>query len=106
MGKHQTLQNCSPKDRGVLSSSISKNEILEAIGSLKNGKAPGLDGFGHLISDQLLKVYSTSFEKGTLPQTFYQANTHLFLQKKSPPAYRPISLINTIAMIAKCFLKS
>uniref|UniRef100_A0A672R3N3 Uncharacterized protein n=1 Tax=Sinocyclocheilus grahami TaxID=75366 RepID=A0A672R3N3_SINGR len=82
------LPRLNEEHRKVLSSSISKDEILEAIGLLKNGPRP--DGFGsgfykkcgHIITDQLLKVYSTSFEKGTLPQTFYQANIHLILKRK------------------------
>lgn len=51
------LPRLSEKVREALSSSISKEEILEAIGSLKNGKVPGLgDGFGFGLSS-FLKLY-------------------------------------------------
>lgn len=49
------LPRLSKEDREAPSSSISKDEILDAIGSLKNGKTPGLDGFGLLFFQKLYK---------------------------------------------------
>uniref|UniRef100_A0A8C1LZH4 Uncharacterized protein n=1 Tax=Cyprinus carpio TaxID=7962 RepID=A0A8C1LZH4_CYPCA len=87
--------------------SRSNEEEREAINSLKNGKAPKPDGFVSYFYKKCVHLLTsclkcTPFEKGTLPQTFYQANIHLFPQKKKKKRNKhqcsAISLINMIAM--------
>lgn len=84
---------------------ITTQEVLEAIQSLKGGKAPGPDGFGpdfykkmaKKIVGPLLNVYKESYIRGALPPTFNMAHISLILKKDKPPdlctSYRPISLL-------------
>lgn len=98
---------CLAEDQSAdLNSLITKEEVVEAIKSLKGGKAPGPDGFAaefykkmcKFISEPLTDMYMDSFRKGSLPTSLNMAYISLIQKKNKPPdecgSYRPISLIN------------
>ncbi len=85
---------------------ISREEVLNAIRTLQNGKAPIPDGFHYefykefsdLLADPLLDMLNHSFLHYGLPQTLREANILLILKKWKCPGscslYRPIALLN------------
>uniref|UniRef100_A0A8C7XNT8 Reverse transcriptase domain-containing protein n=1 Tax=Oryzias sinensis TaxID=183150 RepID=A0A8C7XNT8_9TELE len=85
---------------------ISVAEILMAIGSLQNGKAPGPDGFpsdfykvfANKLAPLLCMVFAEIHATSKLPQTLSQATISVILKKGRDPqkceSYRPISLLN------------
>ncbi len=64
-------------------------EVFNALQSMKNGKAPGLDGlpvefykaYWHLLGEDLLAVLSDSLDKGQLPLSCRRAVLTYFLRK-------------------------
>lgn len=82
------------RERNYLHQSL--KEVLEAITSLKSGKAPGPDGLcpefykklSHLIVEPLTDMFLDSFENGHLPPTLNLANITLILKKDKPPSLR------------------
>lgn len=101
------LPSLSQTDRDALEADITCEELLATIGSMKNAKSPGPDGFsieiykkfGGLLAPYLGKLYTQSYDDGVLPQTLTEA-TIILLPKKGKDleevgSYRPISLLNT-----------
>lgn len=101
------LPSLTAEECEVLNADISCEELLATIKSLNNGKSPGPDGlgneiykmFGGLLAPYLCKLYTRSYDDGTLPQTLMEATVTLLLKKGKDPeevgSYRPISLLNT-----------
>jgi len=97
-----------------ISSTISAEQIEQAIHRLPNGKVPGSDNIPNevlkmvapLIKEDLAQAISKCFTKGATPRSF-QESTTVVLQKKRkkdyflPSSYRPIALENTITKLMK-----
>uniref|UniRef100_A0A3P9KC19 Reverse transcriptase domain-containing protein n=1 Tax=Oryzias latipes TaxID=8090 RepID=A0A3P9KC19_ORYLA len=102
---HINLPTVSEQDRSDLCRPIKTQEVIEAIKSLKAGKAPGPDGFGadfykkiaKHIAQPLLNMYLEAFRRDSLPPTLNLAHITLILKENRPPdlctSYRPISLL-------------
>lgn len=100
------LPSLSDVQKADLCKPISKEEVLQAIRTLKGGKAPGPDGFGpefyktfsQPLVGPLTDMCLDSFNRGSLPPTLRTANISVILKKNKPPdicgSYRPISLIS------------
>lgn len=95
---------------------ITKQEIVEAIGNLKNNKSPGTDGFSNefyktfvdIVSPILERVFSYALVKGELPSTWKEAIISVLLKERKDPtlcaSYRPIALLNTDCKILTSIL--
>lgn len=90
------------------------SEIIDSIGSMQSGKAPGPDGFpseffkrfSEQLAPILLSVFRESLSSQSLPLTMREATISLILKKDKDPvqcsSYRPISLLNTdVKILAK-----
>lgn len=82
------------------------DELFSALQSMKNGKAPGLDGlpvdfykaYWHLLGEDLLTVLSDSLDKGKLQLSCRRAVLTLLPKKgdlKEIKNWRPVSLLCT-----------
>ncbi len=92
-----------------LDAPLAVEEIILALKSMQNNKAPGPDGFPveffkkfhDKLAPLLLSVYKESH--GSLPPTLRQACISLLFEKDKDPdlcsSYRPLSLINVDAKI-------
>lgn len=93
------------KVRMDLNKPLTSSEILQAIKSFKNGKAPGPDRFSaefffKTFAKQLVPLlasaFSHPFDTKSLPQTFYQVTISIILNKDKDPlecaSYSPIKL--------------
>ncbi|KAH7352464.1 hypothetical protein KP509_19G046500 [Ceratopteris richardii] len=95
--------------------SITEEEIFLALGSLKNGKAPGLDGltkefiltFWSSLKELLLDVCNEIWRDQKMPYSFKQGIIKLIPKVEMPKLigdWRPISMMNFIYKIfAKIF---
>ena len=102
-----TLPKLDADDKNILDSDISKNEVLEAIKSLNNNKAPGPDGFPieyyKTFQDKLLSPLTDMFKEAlsnkTLPSSLELATITLLPKPGKDPekcaSYRPLSLLNS-----------
>ncbi|XDV28526.1 hypothetical protein PO909_031812 [Leuciscus waleckii] len=100
------LPSLSDVQKADLYKPVSKEVVLQAIHTLKGGKAPGPDGFGpefyKTFSQELVgpltDMYLDSFNSVFLPPTLSTANISVILKKNKAPdmcgSYRPISLIS------------
>lgn len=101
-----SLPTISTKQQTNLNAPIFREEVLNAIKTLQNGKSPGPDGFSSefykefcdLLADPLLDMFNHSFFHNRLPQTLREANISLILKKgkcaELSSSYRPIALLN------------
>lgn len=102
-------------ERTVLDDNLSKEELLKALSSMKNGKSPGSDGivvefykkFWHLLVDWLLESLNSSFAKGSLSPEQYRGIITLIPKKDKDrrfiKSWRPITLLNIdYKIFAKC----
>lgn len=96
---------------------IVEEELIEATGKLKTGKAPGPDGIPtefikelvKLAPQQLLATMNAVFLQQHFPKSWKRAGLML-LQKPGKPmevnnSYRPLCLINSLAKLAEHLLK-
>ncbi|XDV45285.1 hypothetical protein PO909_013405 [Leuciscus waleckii] len=100
------LPSLSDVQKADLYKPVSKEEVLQAIHTLKGGKAPGPDGFGpefyKTFSQELVgpltELRPQRVNSGFLPPTLSTANISVILKKNKAPdmcgSYRPISLIS------------
>jgi len=95
-----------------ISSTITSEQVEQAIHRLPNGKAPGPDGIpnevlkevAHVIKDDLAQAISKCFASGATPETFRKSITVVLRKERKkdyslPSSYRPIALENTIAKL-------
>ena len=107
----------TPEQNEALAAKISKQEILEAITSMANGKSPGSDGlppefyktFLHLLVDDLLEVYGDIFSNEKMSPTERLGLIALLYKKGDRTDFQnwhPISFLNTdYKILAKIFSK-
>lgn len=93
--------------RQQLDADFTLAEIKSAIRAFPSGKACGPDGFGiefykaHIdkLAPLLLRMFNSSLNEGTFPETLYDANICLLLKKgrddTNAASYRPLSLLNS-----------
>ena len=82
-----------------MNSPITSNEIETVIKKLTTNKSPGevYQTFREELIPNLLKLFQTTAEEGTLPHTFYEASITLIakpekdIYKKKKEYYRPVS---------------
>ncbi|KAH7444211.1 hypothetical protein KP509_02G069700 [Ceratopteris richardii] len=78
--------------------SITGGEIFLALGSLKNGKVPGLDG----LTKEFVLAFWSSFKDQRMPYSFKQGKIKLIPKVEIPKwigDWRPISMMNIIYKI-------
>ena len=106
--------NCScDGSRSDLCSPFSQNELRNALGKLKKGRSPGVDGVTNDMLHQLttsarqelLKVLNRSWLEGEVPPSWRAAEI-IAIPKKGKPlsetrSYRPISLLSCIGKLAE-----
>ena len=101
------------KDEDEEFTSIMEGEVRKAIGEMKSGTSPGLDGItaealrwacNHLVSP-LTRLFNDIISNTVIPGCFGDSKT-ILLHKKGDPReiknYRPISLLS---VVYKCFTK-
>lgn len=95
-------------DRLIVDGPIMKEEIKCAIGALQRNKTPGPDGLSaefYVVFEEMLLpfvelLFKEAYERGELPNSFYQGYTTLIPKSTDSEAlkrvtgYRPISLCN------------
>jgi len=97
-----------------ISSTISAEQIEQAIHRLPNGKVSGPDNIPNevlkvvapLIKENLAQAISKCFTKGATPRSFRESITVVLRKKRKknyslPSSYRPITLENTITKLMK-----
>lgn len=102
-----SLPKLDPDDKNCLDANISEREVLEAMKSLQNNKAPGPDGFPieffKTFSDKLItpltNMLNEELTNKTLPSSLELA-TIILLPKSGKDrqkytSYRPLSLLNS-----------
>ncbi len=111
-GENQVVEQCffeelpkvSEDSNAALKRAISLGELHEALQSMENGKAPGIDGipvefykaFWPVIGEDLLAVLSDSLVRGLLPLSCRRAVLTLLPKKgdvRDIKNWRPVSLL-------------
>lgn len=95
----------------VINELTSVNEVKFFANSLKNSKAPGIDGIKPILLKRLSDVFYSTLTKifnwclrnGYFPKQFKMAKVVPILkpgkERKSPKSYRPISMLNVLDKI-------
>lgn len=101
-----TIPKISEEGKDKLESPLTEDEVKKAIGAMKTGRSPGIDGFPvefyqkfmDILCPFLTEVFHEAFEYGVLPESFNEAVISLIPKGDKdltdPANYRPISLIN------------
>lgn len=101
-----TIPKISQNDKDKLETPLTEVEVNKAIGAMKSGKLPGIDGFPaefyqkciDILCPFLTEVFHEAFEYGSIPESFNQAVISLIPKGDKdltdPANYKPISLIN------------
>ncbi len=101
-----SLPAITEEQRIILNAPITREEVLNAIKMLQNGKASGPDGlnsefykeFNDVLLDPMFEMFKDSLSGKGLPQTLQDTNISVILKKGKPPescsSYRPIALLN------------
>ena len=95
---------------------ITSDDVYDKIIKLKDGKAPGDDGFvpeflkclANVVSVPLAVIYNKSIAEGIVPQEWKRANVTPLFKKGSrsePGNYRPVSLTSYLGKILEAILK-
>ena len=95
---------------------ITSDDVYNKIIKLKDGKAPGDDGFvpeflkhlANVVSIPLAVIYNKSIAEGVVPQEWKRANVTPLFKKGSrsePGNYRPVSLTSYLGKILEAILK-
>jgi len=95
---------------------VTEDELLEAISSLRNDSAPGLDGINNrtlksiknVIVKPLIHIFNLSLSKGIFPKAMKETCVrplHKGGDKTNATNYRPISLISNISKILEKLVK-
>uniref|UniRef100_A0A670KCA9 Reverse transcriptase domain-containing protein n=1 Tax=Podarcis muralis TaxID=64176 RepID=A0A670KCA9_PODMU len=104
---HNERRYITEEDRIYLNKEITVNEIKEAIGRMKMGKAPGPDGLsakyyktlGEYLAPVLKDVINNILQGGKIPESWKMAYITLIpkseKEKTDVKNYRPISLLNS-----------
>ena len=89
-------------------------ELQEAIGKIKKGKAPGPDGIAgvldHTAESELLQVYNDLRATPDIPQSWLEARVVVIFKGKGvdtdPANYRSISLLNMAYKIVAAMIQT
>ncbi|KAJ4921989.1 hypothetical protein JOQ06_002022 [Pogonophryne albipinna] len=103
---YEGLPNVPEEDHAELEAELSAQELQEALQSMQNGKAPGIDGLPAdfykalwpVIGDDLLSVLRDSLSNGRLPLICRRAVITLLPKKgdlQEIKSWRPVSLLCT-----------
>ena len=94
-----------------MNNTITSTEIQNVINNLPKNRSPGPDGFTGEFYETfredlmpILKFFQKIAEKGTLPNSFYEAAITLIPKPKTTHKkenYRPLSLINNMNLLSK-----
>ncbi|KAJ3582854.1 hypothetical protein NHX12_024244 [Muraenolepis orangiensis] len=99
-------ERVSPEENSQLEAVLTLQELFTAMGSLQNGRAPGMDGFPvdfyksfwSEIGQDLLEVLNDSLQTGRLPLSCRRAVITLLPKKvdlQQIKNWRPVSLLYT-----------
>ena len=103
--EYQNTLKSLPKENPILGSPIREDEMDDAIKSIRNGKAAGIDGIypdmithlGPKAREWLAKAMTDVGNKGNYPHIWKQARVIAILKPgkpaTDPSSYRPISLL-------------
>uniref|UniRef100_A0A8C1BL18 Reverse transcriptase domain-containing protein n=1 Tax=Cyprinus carpio TaxID=7962 RepID=A0A8C1BL18_CYPCA len=110
------LPKLSEEDSQAIDRTIMREEIIETIKGLKNGKSPGSDGYCNEfykafvddISPILEKAYAYAFERGEFPPNWKETIILVIHKEGKDPtecsSYRPIALQNSDCKILTSIL--
>lgn len=110
------LCKLNPEERMALLSPVTKEEVYNALMSMKSFKAPGPDGFQPIfykmfweeIGDDLWHFVRSAFEEGHFDGSITEILLVLIPKGDNPQSFkefRPISLCNVIfKIISKCLV--
>lgn len=102
--------------RSMFVEPVLEHDLIRVIKSLKNGKAPGLDGISSVLIKKiytkilsvLLFIVNFSFEVGVFPEKMKEALV-IPIHKKHTPSdcnnYRPISLLSSFSKMFEKLMK-
>ncbi|CAJ0951192.1 unnamed protein product [Ranitomeya imitator] len=105
-GPNITFPLLTPAQQAFMDAEFTLEEVEKALTDMASGKAPGPDGFPielyrkyrDILAPLLLRVFQGVCERGSMPDTFYEANIILLKKEGKDPlecgSYRPISLVN------------
>ena len=113
VGKSWMALKLSSTQQHVLAQDVTREEIKHAIFSLKNNKAPGLDGFNvgffkrmwHIVGEDVINVVCSFFQTRRMLKEMNATSIFLIPKVANPMRlidFRPISCCNTVY---KCIAK-
>ena len=106
--EHDDLDLVNNEINDEINQTISENEILHIVPSLKTNTAPGLDGIVNeqikstisYMSPMYVKLFNIIFDSGIMPDAWTVGNIKpIYKNKGDPPKsenYRPITLVSSL----------